>query len=48
MYSFGCFSTPNLESYGLYQGTGSTIPEEYKIKDLGKVLDQGNQGSWYF
>lgn len=45
MYSFGCFSTPNLESYGLYQGTGSTIPEEYKIKDLGKVLDQGNQGS---
>ena len=45
MYTFGCFSTPNLETYSMYQGSGSTIPGEYKIKDIGKVIDQGNQGS---
>lgn len=43
--NYGYISTPNLQSYSLYQGTKSTIPEEYKIKDLGVVLNQGNQGS---
>lgn len=44
MYSLGCFSTPNLETYSMYQGSGSTIPEEYRIKDLGDILDQGSKG----
>lgn len=44
MYSLGYLPTPDLETYGLYQGSGSTIPDEYKIKDLGKVLDQGSKG----
>lgn len=45
MYSLGCFETPNIESYGLYQGSGSTIPDEYEIKDIGEVIDQGKEGS---
>ena len=44
MYSFGCLPTPKIETYGLYQGSGSSIPEEYKLKDIGEVLDQGSKG----
>lgn len=47
MISLGYIPTPNYESYSLYRGSGNTetIPTEYRLKDIGKVLDQGSQGS---
>lgn len=47
MYSLGYIPTSDYESYNLYQWSGntSTIPGEYKLKDIGDILDQGSQGS---
>lgn len=46
MRSYGYIKTKNLESYSVYSPSlPLTLPAEYKLKDIGKVWDQGNVGS---
>ena len=45
MRSYGYIKTENLESYSEYKPQPITLPAEYKLKDIGKVWDQGSVGS---
>lgn len=45
MRSYGYIKTENLESYSEYKPQLITLPAEYKLKDIGKVWDQGSVGS---
>lgn len=46
MRSYGFIKTKNLENYQEYSpGVSPNLPAEYKLKDIGKVWDQGSYGS---
>lgn len=43
---FGYIESSNIEKYSMFSSSGtSTIPNSYKLKDLGEVWDQGSKGS---
>lgn len=48
MAALGYLPTPDITKYPIFYGSSlpeSTVPESYRLKDIGEVLDQGNKGS---